>query len=512
MHHKFQNRIGCFLPMFILTCLSLEISAGTSSGAYDYSHRKRSCEVKIVSPGGSPLPGLMVGISQIRNDFTFGGTIRRDALDSLGDSYGESFRNYFDAATPESEMKWESVMKCPQKCNSDFTKADMLVNWLIRSDILLRGHDLFSNEKEAGLPEWTRTLAAAAFKQAMRERIDTAMGHFKGKVAQWDIIDEICHGANGSLLSSGILQTKSGDTGIFKWILDEARKIDTVAEFVINDYGLITSGDQTAADQYITKVKPLGSLFNIVGADGHFGATMTKSAYEPKINYLAQQLGKKVLLTNVDFSFDTAQAPDKIEELMRTCFADTNVDGIVMGSWNQRYMSGGNITSYFVDSLGNETPAGQRWRDVRDEWKTKDIVVWADDSGKVSFTGFQGQYHVLISCDFDTFDLEPGEDTQSVVVVYTQEGSSVKRAVAGLKTIGLFIDGISVPVNLPARYNGQLFLTTYSLSGQQLSRSPVNLTGRRNLVTPASSSCRVFRIETADRLPLYAGKVSAVRH
>jgi hypothetical protein len=225
---------------------------------------------------------------------------------------------------------------------------------------------------------------------------------------------------------------------------------------------------------------------------------MNKSSYEAKINYLAQQLGKPVLLTDVDFSSDISQAPDKIEELMRTCFANPKVGGINMGSWCQRYQSGSNLTSYFVDSLNN-----------RDTFKTV-AGGNVDDSGKIQFNGFQGKYHTLISCEFDTFYLEPGEGTKSVVVTYN-EGVAVNHALAVLKTTEIIINGIKVPVKLSARYNRQLFLATYSLSGQQLSRSPMNLTGGRHQIAPASSCCRVFRIETADRRPLYTGNIMAVR-
>jgi endo-1,4-beta-xylanase len=499
----------CFVLLFILTCFFNEIPAGTSTEGYDYSHRKRNCEIRLVGKGGVPLPGALVGIAQIRNDFEFGGTICREAFDTLGDKYKENFLSYFDVGTPEKEMKWEYVMKCSEKCDPDFSKADALVDWLLEKKISARGHNLFSNEKEDYLPEWTRTLGTDAFKQAMQDRINSATSHFQGKVAQWDLINEICHGANGSLLSSGMLQTKSGDQNIFSWIMDEARKIDTVADFIINDYGLITSSDQTAADQFISKVKPLSSKFDIIGAEGHFGANMDKNSYESKIKYLVEQLGKPVLITNVDFNFDISQAPDKIEELMRTCFANPNVSGLSMGGWCQQYMPGSNLTSYFIDTLNNETSAGQRWREVRDEWKTV-TGGNADDSGKFSFNGFQGKYQILISCEFDTFDLEPGEGTQIVEVVY-QEEVGVNHVLAIQKPIEITINGISYSIKLPARYNRQLFLATYSLSGQQLSHSPVNPTVGEHRITLASSCCRVFRVETVDRIPLYTGKIMAVR-
>jgi GH35 family endo-1,4-beta-xylanase len=509
MKYYLHKHIVGFVLLIAQIFLFNEIYADTSIVDYDYSHRKRDCEITLVSSDGEPLAGTLVGIGQISNDFAFGGTIRGEGFDTLGNDYGEWFLSYFDIATPENEMKWGYTMKCSQKCNPDFSKADSLIAWLLEKEIPIRGHNLFFNEKEDELPEWTRNLGTAAFKLAMKERIDAAMGHFKGKVALWDLINEICHGENGSFLSSGMLETKSGDPNILNWIMDEARKIDPDADFVINDYNLITSNDQTAADQFISKVKSLTSKFDIIGAEGHFGASMNKSSYEPKINYLAQQLGKPVWLTGVDFSFDIKQAPDKIEELMRTCFANPNVGGLNIGSWCNRYMPRSDLTSYFVDSLNSETPAGERWREVRDEWETE-VTGYTDESGKFKFNGFQGKYMILISCYLDTFYLEPGVGTKTVKVTYLGE-TAVDHAPPGKKTTEFFINGIAAPVKLPARYNKQLFLTTYSLSGQQLSRPPVNISGGTHQVIPAPSCCRIFRIETADRQPLYTGKFMVAR-
>lgn len=435
--------------------------------------------------------------------------MQNEGFDTLGDDYGEQFLKYFDIATPENEMKWENTMKCSKKCDPDFSKADSLIAWLQRNKIPVRGYNLFSNEKEERLPEWTRNLGTAEFKQAMQERIDTVMNHFKGKIFLWDLISEICHEEDGSFLSSNMLETRSGDPNIVSWILDEARKRDSTANFMINDYALITSSDQTAADKFINKIKPLSSKFQIVGSKAHFGASMNKSSWEPKINYLAQQLGNSVWLTDVDFSVDINQAPEKIEELMRTCFANPNVTGLTIGSWYQHYMPHSDLTNYFIDTLNNETPTGKRWREVRDEWKT-DTGGQTDESGKFKFNGFQGEYLIHISCYVDTFYLEPGEGIKSVKVTYRSDAAIEQKPVQQ-KTTHITINGKTVPIRLPVHYSGQLFLTTWSLSGQQLSHSPINSAGNKNMIYSTSSSCRIFRIETSDRQPFHTGKITPTR-
>jgi hypothetical protein len=172
-------------------------------------------------------------------------------------------------------------------------------------------------------------------------------------------------------------------------------------------------------------------------------------------------------------------------------------------------MRNGDITNYFVDSLNNETPTGERWRQIRDEWKT-DTMGYLDESGKIKFNGFQGQYMFGISCYTDTFYLEPGESTKTIIVSYGAE-TAVDYTPSSLKTTKILIDGITAPIKLPVHYSKQLFLTTWSLSGQQLSRSPVNPSAGNYIVQTATPSCRVFRIETAERVPLCTGKITPVR-
>jgi GH35 family endo-1,4-beta-xylanase len=504
-----RNHLVYLAIQVILISFWKEIPAKTSEETYDYSHRMRDCEITILTNTGEPIANMLVGITQISNDFVFGGTMHREAFDTLGDEYGDWFRNHFDVATPGDEMKWQHVMKCAEKCESDFSEADFLVDWLVEKKLLIQGHNLFSNEKEGSIPEWTRNLENSAFKQAMIERINTAIDRFKGKVTYWDLINEISHREDGTLFTSSMLETKSGDPDIFGWILDEARKRDSESSFIVSDNAIITSGDLTAADQFINKVKPLSSKYDIVGATGHFGADMDKNSYESKINHIAQKLGKPVWLTDIDFTFDIDKAPDKIEELMRTCFANPNVRGLTIGSWCKRYQSGNGLTNYFIDSLKNETPAGQRWRDVRDEWKTV-AVGYTDETGKFKFKGFQGKYQVLLSCYTDTFYLEPGDGIKNVEVSYLSQ-SPVKYRVTDQKITEIFINGAAVSVRIPPGYAKQLYLTTYSLSGQQVSRSPLNNTNWKHLATPATSNCQIFRIETTGRLPLYTGKITAVR-
>lgn len=508
-------KLCCFyIGIFILSSLFSDVLAAKSQEDYDYSHRTRNCKVRIITPDSIPIPNLLVGFSLLRHKFIFGGTIRSDGFDSLGElTYGEMFEKYFRLGAPENEMNWGEVMKCTEKCDPDFSKPEKILSWMKSKNILFYGNNLFSNESEELLPVWVQNInSPEEFKLAVNERIINTLTHFKENVSLWNVVNGVVHGSNGLLDGGGILPTKSGDTTILNLILDKAREIDTSGELILTDYDIIT--DSAAAEEFINRVKPLSDRFDVVGAVAHFGANMDKNSYQAKINYISEQLGKQVLLTDVDFSCDINEAPDKLEELMRSCFANPNVRGIIMGSWHQNYMRTNGLTNYFVDSFNDETDVGERWSEIIEEF-TSVPGGFTDDSGFISFNGYVGQYQVWISCFLDTFSVNTGEDTQYVKVVYhhVEEEGVVNNPVSGGKKIEIRVNGIVVPLRIPANYNKQLFGTFYSLAGKRVARFSLTSSEGKNyrIVRNGSSSTLILRVETEHGAPIYSRKIVGVR-
>jgi GH35 family endo-1,4-beta-xylanase len=495
------------------------IGSSISAPTYDYSHRKSKCSFKV--PAGASVKATL-----IRNHFGFGGSIRRWAFDTLQirtrdsikitydslnskydtvkvwtvngvtQNYDEVFPKYFDIATPENEMKWAYVQGDTIHTPPSFAKADYIVDYLKKNDIKLRGHNLFWNEKKDWIPKWTLKLSTTDFKAAMKERIDSAMTHFNGKTAQWDVINEIVHAADGQTPSKTMLDSASGDPNIFSWILEEARKIDKTSEFVINDYNMET--ESATLDKFITKCTPLKAKFDVIGMEGHFQSSVfTRSDLETKINKLATQLGKKVWLTEVDWLYPIAQSPAKMEELMRTCFANKNVDGIVVWVWCQRKMWRDKITSYFVDSLMVESAAGKKWRDVRAEWKT-DTSGSAGADGVFSFTGYQGKYRVIVNNnDTQYVYLYPKDSTAIIKVSTNPNRPALIQNVTNAGSIRIQGQIVHLPNLIKA--DQALYLSTYSISGKLLSE--ISLTMKNGLVTIAKmpSGCNVYRIHSKDQ-------------
>ncbi len=490
-------RVKMRIMMMLAASFAVSTYAEVASGAFDYSHRKSKCKI-------TAAPNATVHAKLVRNHFAFGASINKWSFDTLQkgvagvtQNYGDVFIKYFDYATPENEMKWAYVQGDTVKGPPNWKKADYLMEFCQTNNILVRGHNLFWNEKKDWIPKWTWGMDKTAFKAAMRERIDSAMTKFNGKVVQWDIINEIIHAEGGKMPATTMLDSMTGDPNIFAWILDEARKIDKTAKFLINDYNLAT-GDQS--QPYINKCKPLADKFDLIGDEGHFGTgVFTKATVDAKVKTLVDGLsGKKLCFTEVDWQFDSAQSPAKMEELMRTCFANKNIEGMILWVWAKRRMWRP-MTSVIVDSLLVETPAGKRYREVRAEWKT-DTTGKADANGLFSFTGYQGRYLVVSGADTQCVYLYPGDST--AVLSDKQKCNCPEVAVLPVVGIaqdprpakGITLRGKTLLGDIAALYGQKLSLVTFSLSGKQLSKTPFTAAAGAATVPALPAGCHVYRI------------------
>jgi hypothetical protein len=239
---------------------------------------------------------------------------------------------------------------------------------------------------------------------------------------------------------------------------------------------------------------------------------MDQADYKSKIDLITEQLRKPIWLTEVDFDVDSVMRADKVEELMRTCFAHPNVGGIVLWVWWEGRRWRESLSSFLVDSSFVENGAGIRWRKLRDQWKTTTSGT-TDASGNFAFTGFHGKYvaQMVDGEKFyaDTFYLEPGTDSKTVEVNLTEvEPFPIRNLTEfpskSISAVSFRLNGRTIRLHIPSGKNSEIFLTTYSISGKQLYREVVNIESDVNIAAKLPSGCHVFRIGTVNRT-LYTG-------
>jgi len=353
-------------------------------------------------------------------------------------------------------------------------------------------------------------------------RIDSAMTHYEGRVAHWDIINEIIHGqvdldtndANNPTIGTLKALTGREDNDIFKYVLDKAAAIDPDAKFCINDYNLLTQWSDKA--QFIPMVKGLvnqGCKVDIIGCEGHFGETVDIGDFTTKLNDMASNFpNQEIWMTEVDFKLDMAQVPMKLADLLTTCFANENVHGFLIWTPWQGNLWRSDYTSYLFDSSFVETPMALKWLELIDGWTTPVQQATTDAEGKHSFNGFYGKYKVTFeegTAKYEGFvNFKPGNDNTVTLQKSEMIPDTVKPDYPvevrsfnsgndnGTRKRTIVVNSGALSFSIPAYEDGQLYLSAYSLSGRLLARVPLSFSNGVSAVHNLPAGCHVYRIGT----------------
>jgi endo-1,4-beta-xylanase len=137
---------------------------------------------------------------------------------------------HFDSVTPENEMKWDAIE--PQKGEFRFDNADRTVAFAVENKMRVRGHTLVYHKQ---LASWVNGLSGDALRAAVIAHVKGVVSHYKGRVAQWDVINEAL--SNKGDLTSESLFSALGPT-LFDDAFKAAHETDPQAQLFYNDYDL----------------------------------------------------------------------------------------------------------------------------------------------------------------------------------------------------------------------------------------------------------------------------------
>jgi len=151
-----------------------------------------------------------------------GVAVRADRLDD--DGYAETAGRLFASVTPENEMKWEAIE--PEPGRFEFETADRIVDFARGHGQRVRGHALVWHQQ---LPPWVTGSAAE-----LRRHIEEVVGHFRGRVAQWDVVNEALDD-EGELRDTPFARTLGGRYIVRAFAL--ARRADPQARLAYNEFG-----------------------------------------------------------------------------------------------------------------------------------------------------------------------------------------------------------------------------------------------------------------------------------
>ncbi|MEU0132949.1 endo-1,4-beta-xylanase [Streptomyces sp. NPDC006296] len=234
-----------------------------------------------------------LGAAAAQSGRYFGAAI---ASGKLGDStYTTVASREFDSVTAENEMKIDATE--PQRGQFNFSAADRVHNWAVQNGKQVRGHTLAWHSQQPG---WMQNLSGSALRQAMTDHINGVMGHYKGKIAQWDVVNEaFADGGSGARRDSNLQRTGND------WIevaFRTARAADPAAKLCYNDYNVEnwTWAKTQAMYSMVRDFKQRGVPIDCVGFQSHFNSG---SPYNSNFRTTLQSfaaLGVDVAITELD--------------------------------------------------------------------------------------------------------------------------------------------------------------------------------------------------------------------
>jgi endo-1,4-beta-xylanase len=206
-------------------------------------------------------------------------------------------REQFDSLTPENQMKWESIEPSPNKFT--FEDGDSLVQFAEQNHMRVRGHTLVWHSQ---LAPWVTSLSGDALHAAMLNHIAGVAGHYKGRVAAWDVLNEaIADGASGELRADSPF-TRLGPTFIDD-AFRAAHEADPNAVLFYNDYEIERPDSKKTEGAYklVKRLKDAGVPIGGVGFQMHVDPRHWPSAEEIRRTFERfAALGVIVEITEMD--------------------------------------------------------------------------------------------------------------------------------------------------------------------------------------------------------------------
>jgi len=216
--------------------------------------------------------------------------------------YTATLAREYNLLEPENELKWQAIH--PAQDKFDFLPGDQLVEFARLHNMKVRGHCLMWGHY---LPQWLQEghFTSAQLRTFLQEHIAKVVGHYKGKIYAWDVVNEAMD-ENGRLRSSiwydepGIGEASHGTAYIeqaFRW----AHEADPDALLFYNEAegaGMNTKSD--AIYKMLRDMKRRGVPIHGVGLQMHIlNLTPDFDGVAANIRRLTE-LGLEVHITELD--------------------------------------------------------------------------------------------------------------------------------------------------------------------------------------------------------------------
>jgi endo-1,4-beta-xylanase len=227
----------------------------------------------------------------------------------------------FSVVTPENVMKWEAVE--PARGTYDWQPADQLVQFARQHGQSVRGHTLMWHSQ---LPTWLTagvadgSIGNAELRDILRQHITAEAGHFRGKIWQWDVLNEVFANSWDTPTADGLNSNDFWIQHLGKGIIADAfrwaRQADPKAVLMYNDYNIAgqdgTNAKFQAVYDFVKGLRAQGVPIDGIGEQGHLDTQYGFDAQRFQSDLQAYgDLGLKVAVTEADVRTFVNNATDQ---------------------------------------------------------------------------------------------------------------------------------------------------------------------------------------------------------
>ncbi|HEY5807329.1 MAG TPA: endo-1,4-beta-xylanase [Povalibacter sp.] len=280
-------------------------------------------------------PGAKVKIEQQRHEFLFGTAIPNSLAENAEkpmtpaqrDQYLKVLAANFNYAVHENALKWYDNEK--QRGVVDYSVADRIWELCNSRGIPMRGHTIYW-EKQEFLQDWIKALNNDELRMAVKDRAANLMGHFKGRIDEYDLNNEMIHG--------DFFRRRLG-YGIVSEMAWMVKAHNPNARLSVNDYGIVDVGYN--AGPYAIQIENLlanGVPISGIGIQAHrsHAGVIVNSPYMVQRNLdRFEKFNLPIKITEALFVYDTDELrAAELKKLFPIYFAHPRVEAILMwGFW-----------------------------------------------------------------------------------------------------------------------------------------------------------------------------------
>ncbi len=330
--------------VLVLAAVALSACGGGEAGT---STGPKSCQqdpTQAFCQDTTTKPSLTLGAAaQVKGRY-FGTAV--DALFTAATqspTYMATLGKEFSMITPGNVLKWEPLRRNGRQAAFRYAWPDSMLAFAVAKGMKMRGHTLaWHNQNPAWLTDPAQVPQNAdTLRAVLVDHITNVVGHYKGKIYAWDVVNEAL--ADGT----GVLRPESPWAPIGPGYIDAAfraaRAADPNALLFYNDYALEYPGaKQDSAFALLSRLKAAG-LVDGIGFQGHIQINADGSGNPGKQSLIATftrfaNLGLKVELTELDVRVRTPGATQAeldaqtkaYGDIVGACLAVSACDAIVV--------------------------------------------------------------------------------------------------------------------------------------------------------------------------------------